>query len=57
LLWNTMLTVALVIPALPCLYTSSCRFWARTCSSGSRTVACSWEGARSLHGQAGCHME
>ena len=23
LLWNTMLTVALVIPALPCLYTSS----------------------------------
>jgi hypothetical protein len=41
LLWNTMLTVALVIPALPCLYTSSCRFWARTCSSGSRTIACS----------------
>lgn len=30
-LLNTMVTLALVTPAWPCLYTSSCRLLARTC--------------------------
>lgn len=47
-MWNVIDTLAFVMPALPCLYTSSCSDWARTCGGGE------WGGFEPLLLRRGC---